>query len=265
MHRRSLPMLDPFARLIEGEGGDGGDTDTTGNGGDGAGDGGEGKADDTGGSGDGGSGDGDGDTGGSGDGDDAASKDGAGGSGTDKGDGKSKPETFDRKYVEQLRDEAAKARRKGEQDREALVKALRKAIGDDADEEETDPAKLATSAVKERDDAREQASSLTRENAVLRATGSLGVDADRLLDSRGFERQLAELDPAADTFSDDVKKLIKKAAEKDPALRVKPTPAKPSNGERMGGEHGADGSDTAKAKSAVEEAIAKRAKRRDAP
>lgn len=250
MHRSSLPRLDPFIRLIEGDDGaeGGAPPETKGEGGDeGAGQDGEGDGK----AGDGGSGDGE--------------KDKPEGKGDDGGSGGGKPEggkTYDERYVEKLRNEAIKARKAGDAEREKLVKGLRTLLGEGADEEETDPAKLAASAVKDRDDARGQALSLTRENAVLRAAGGLGVDADRLLDSRGFERQLADLDPAADSFAADVKALIKKAAEKDPALKVKTVPP-PQNGERMAGEAGADGKGgAATAKSAVEKVLAERTKRR---
>lgn len=260
MHKRSLPQLDPFLRLIEGEdgaeggappestggAGDSGSGDDSGQGVDGA-----GKVTDGGGSGDGGSGDGGSGTG----------KDGDPGKGEPKDGGK----TYDEKYVGGLREEAIKARKKADEDREALLKGFRKLLGEDVDEEETDPAKLLGTTVSERDEARGEAASLRRENAVLRATGALGVDADRLLDSRGFEKALAELDPAADTFGAKVRDLIKKAAEKDPALRVKTAPAPPGNGARMGGEHAADDGTATKGKDAVEKALAERAKRREQP
>lgn len=250
MHRRGLLDLHPELVTALPDDADGG----SGSGGD------EGKGED------GGPGDSSGteegkggDDGGSGD---DASKGKDAGDGEDKGKPKGGDDTFSRRYVEKLRDDVVKERKKVEKFQEDFTKGLRKLLGDDADEQETDPAKLAASAVKERDDARGEAAGLRRELAVFRAAGGLGVDGDRLLDSRSFERELAGLDPADGKFADKVAKMITAAAEKDPALKLGRKTPPPQGGADMSGEGGKNTDDDASSTSAIDKAREKRRERR---
>lgn len=58
------------------------------------------------------------------------------------------------------------------------------------------------------------------ELVVWRNATNLGVDAAAVTDSRAFERALADLDPASETFAEDVKKAAQAAAENNPKLKA---------------------------------------------
>lgn len=77
------------------------------------------------------------------------------------------------------------------------------------------------------------------ELAVYRAAAAHGGDPDALLDSRGFMTSAHALDPAADSFTQDVAAAIKAAVEANPKLRAAaPTQsaaAAPSGGDFGGG------------------------------
>lgn len=108
----------------------------------------------------------------------------------------------------------------------ALATKVAKALGlvDDDEGDDTDPAKLldqlkqsqsATTA------AQEEAISARVEAHVLRTAYGMGVDGDRLLDSRRFCDEIDELDPGdRKAFNAALKAAIKEAAEKNPGLRT---------------------------------------------
>jgi len=148
-----------------------------------------------------------------------------------------KPEVFDRAYVEQLRQEAAKLRtsrdsaakeaaeKAAEEARQALTRELGKALGYEKDE--ADPAKLLEAAQKdreaalqERDTTQAQLKTLLRENAVTKAASLHGANAGALSDSVTFQAKAAAIDPTADDFADQVSALVKQAVESDPKFKA---------------------------------------------
>lgn len=84
------------------------------------------------------------------------------------------------------------------------------------------------------DEADHPAAALAFENAVLRLAPSLGVNADRLLDSRSFTTALAEIGDPTDREA--IKTAIKAALTADPTLRTKPQVGKSSAGKAGGGQ-----------------------------
>lgn len=93
-------------------------------------------------------------------------------------------------------------------------------IGED---EQVDPAELAKRAAaerdqlaKERDDAIAQLAAKEAENAVVRRGAKANADVDELLDSDRFRKQLGQLEPAADDFTDRLDELIKKFVTDNP-------------------------------------------------
>lgn len=115
--------------------------------------------------------------------------------------------------AEHARDAAA------EQARQKVIDDLKPtliALGILKADEEPDPAALTAAATA----AQTQARTLTVENAVLRQGATLGVDTDRLLDSRKFADTVAALDPADAEFGGKVKAAIEAAVTKDASLKL---------------------------------------------
>lgn len=84
-----------------------------------------------------------------------------------------------------------------------------------------DPDKLNADLAAARADARQRAVEL----AVYRSAGKAGADADALLDSRAFQKAVADLDPGADDFADKVTAAIGTVLEANPRYKL-PEPAK---------------------------------------
>ncbi|WP_309029127.1 hypothetical protein [Streptomyces alfalfae] len=182
---------------------------------------------------------GDGDTGGSGDGDGGDGSDnGAGsGQGTGKsGDSRDSGESSEarvarlEKELKAANAEAGKARttakkQAAEDARKQLAEEIGKALGlVKEDAAETDPAKLLEQLKAEQTkagSAEEAAIAARVEATVVRTAFGLGIDGDKLLDSRSFCEQVDDLDPSDPAkFRESLKKLITKAAEKNPAVRL---------------------------------------------
>lgn len=134
------------------------------------------------------------------------------------------------KLLKDTRDEAASYRTKAkevEDQRQASLDAIAKALGLKPDD---DPTAAAKTAAEERDAARLEAKTAKVENAVLKIAAKHGASPEALTDSRAFMSKLAELDPAADDFATQIDAAVKEAVESNPALKV--TPAVPA---RSGG------------------------------
>jgi hypothetical protein len=80
-------------------------------------------------------------------------------------------------------------------------------------------------------DARERAVDL----AVYRAAPTASADPDALLDSATFRRRVADLDPTAAAFADQVAAAIADAVKTNPRLAAAPAAASRSGGEITGG------------------------------
>lgn len=141
------------------------------------------------------------------------------------------PEAPDAAELAKLRDELNRARKDAaayrEKARDAESKSARlpevlKALG--LETEETDPAKLAEAAQKERDAARAELAAARREAAVFRLAASAGAEPGSLLDSRTFMDKVATIDPA-DT--DALTEAIKAAVTANPRLAATAAPAPP--------------------------------------
>ncbi|MDN5860911.1 MAG: hypothetical protein L0H84_20085, partial [Pseudonocardia sp.] len=99
--------------------------------------------------------------------------------------------------------------------------AVRKAFGlDGADQD--DPATAAEKAAAERDAKDAELRTLKIERAAEKVGRKAGADVDLLLDSRGFATTVARLDPAADTFDDDLTAAVEKALDGNPRLKAAP-------------------------------------------
>ena len=125
------------------------------------------------------------------------------------------------KIIRDTRGEAAGNRTKAneaEQRQQEIVKAIAKAAGIEIPGEgnEPDPEQLTQQLSTTQQQARESAAELV----VWRHASDLKVDAAAVTDSRAFERAIKDLDPASETFAEDVKKAATKAAEDNPKLKA---------------------------------------------
>lgn len=162
---------------------------------------------------------------------------GAGGAATGAGgDGEAKPaaKRGGNSTAEDPKVRAARNEAKAAKDEVAALKtAFAKALGLDGDKAETDPKKLADQLATSTREAREKDAEL----AVYRGVPK-DVDAQALLDSRAFVKDLHKLDPAADDFDEQRDALISKYAEKNPSkFKIAPAaPAAPKPPARSGGD-----------------------------
>ncbi|MFE4651537.1 hypothetical protein [Streptomyces sp. NPDC056707] len=102
----------------------------------------------------------------------------------------------------------------------ALLAQLAEKAGIKLDDGKPDPDKLAQQLTATQSKARHSAVEL----AVYRAASKHSADADALLDSRGFLKQVDDLDPDADDFATKVGDAIKAAVESNPKLKTAPAP-----------------------------------------
>ncbi|MFD7858560.1 hypothetical protein ACFV6B_30410 [Streptomyces microflavus] len=116
-----------------------------------------------------------------------------------------------------------------------LLTKLAQKAGIDLDDGKADPEKLAQQLTASQDKARQSAVEL----AVYRAAGKHSADADALLDSRGFLKQVDGLDPDADDFTTKVGDAVKAAVESNPKLKTAPAPPARSGTEMTGRGEGA--------------------------
>ncbi len=61
-----------------------------------------------------------------------------------------------------------------------------------------------------------------RDLAIYKAATPLGIDYAKLLDSKSFEKTIADLDPYSETFESDVAAAVAHAAETHPSLKEQP-------------------------------------------
>lgn len=145
-----------------------------------------------------------------------------------------------RKSLQKANSEAAASRvaaKKAKDDAEAaqksLVTSIGKALGLVKNDEQPTVETL-TASLQERDtnltSAQADLANQRAENAVLRYAGKHNADADALLDSRDFEKKLADLDTTAADYASRVEALVKAEVESNPRYRkVQVTPSS-SNG-----------------------------------
>ncbi|RLV56054.1 hypothetical protein D9V41_09200 [Aeromicrobium phragmitis] len=144
--------------------------------------------------------------------------------------------------IERLRQENASARtnakeQAAEEARKGVLEDIAKALGF-KDGEKAPTVDELKQQLTEQTTKTEQASAAYRDTqaelVVWRNATDLGVDAAALTDSRAFERAIADLDPASDSFAEDVKKAAQEAAEQNPKLKAAPAAGK-SGAELNGG------------------------------
>ncbi|WP_052071026.1 hypothetical protein [Rhodococcoides fascians] len=196
------------------------------------------------------------------------------------------PTTFSLDYVEKLRAENAKHRTsaktakdeavQAKKDADAAAEAARrdfaqnigKAIGLIEDDKPVDPADLVTAATAKAEQAEALAQSRAAEAraaqvelALYRAADQANADSSALLDSRSFLAEVADLDPSASDFADQVTAAVTAAVDKNPKFRkANPRPAVPRSGADLSAGNGSAkpiGDD-----SSIEELLSNRRKRR---
>ncbi len=135
------------------------------------------------------------------------------------------------KEIRQARDEAAKSRtskndatkQAAEQARSALAQELGQLLGLVEGDKPPSVEKLTKDLTEQKQTTDRMTTELREARAELvvwRNATDLGIDAGAVTDSRAFERALADLDPAAKTFAEDVKKAAQAAAEQNPKLKA---------------------------------------------
>lgn len=241
MHRGlNRHLLDRLAvegvRLVEGEGGTGGDGSQDGGGsGDGSQDGGNGAQGSADGAAGGGSGDGPaGSAGGAQNGAQGGTGGQGNGDGTDLSDLSQEQLT---RMVRDLRKENGAARTNAKQEaatsaKKELAQEVGKMLGL-VEDDTSDPDKLKNQLGSAQQKHRETAVEL----AVHRAAGKHGADPDALLDSNGFLTAAHNLDPTDDGFAGHLDDAIKTAVESNNKLRAAPAAGR-SGAEFTGGSGG---------------------------
>lgn len=117
-----------------------------------------------------------------------------------------------------------------------LLALIAEKTGVKLDDGPPDPDKLTADLTAARADAKQRAVEL----AVYRSAGKAGADADALLDSRAFQKAVADLEPSADDFAAKVTEAITKVVEESPRYKLpepaKPEPPRPTVAKSGGGE-----------------------------
>ncbi|MER6236534.1 hypothetical protein ABT185_10770 [Streptomyces clavifer] len=112
----------------------------------------------------------------------------------------------------------------------ALLAQLAEKAGIKLDDGKPDPDKLTQQLTATQGKARQSAVEL----AVYRAASKHAADPDALLDSRGFLKQVDDLDPDSDDFAMRVGDAIKAAVDSNPKLQTAPAPPARSGTEMSG-------------------------------
>lgn len=146
-----------------------------------------------------------------------------------------------RKSLEKANKEAAAARiaaKQAKADADAREKSIAQSIGKALglvkdDEEPTVDSLTATLQDKDKSlsDAQAALQAQKAENAVLRYAAKHKGNPDALLDSRGFEKKLAAIDPTADDYAAQVEALVKAEVETNPSYRSAQVAPANSNGD----------------------------------
>jgi hypothetical protein len=146
--------------------------------------------------------------------------------------------TYDEKYVQKLRDEAAANRVKGnekaalaakdaaEKAQKELAEQIGKALGLIKDDTPTDPAELLKQAeeqkaqiARERDENAEKLRNYARKDALTVAADKAAGDLASILDSRSVNAEIEALDTTADDFAAQVEAIVSAAVESNPKLK----------------------------------------------
>ncbi|MGP6175435.1 hypothetical protein [Corynebacterium sp. A21] len=144
--------------------------------------------------------------------------------------GDQQSETFDREYVEKLRSENAAARIKAKEhadavtaakaDSDALVQQIGKAFGfiKDEDTEQADANKIVEQLTSERDSLQTRLRNQSEKIALTDAAKAHGADLDILLPYLKGKGLLADLDPNADDYADQVSQVVQAEVTSTPKL-----------------------------------------------
>ena len=176
----------------------------------------------------------------------------------DTGDGRAPK--IDGEFDAERAQRAIAAAREGEKKATAAAKAERErvakilaAAGLTADGKE-DPAEQLKAAAAERDSNAAKARETAIELAVFKRAGKAGGDPDALLDSRGFLKAVADLDPDAADFGDKVTAAVKAAVKDNPKLAAD---TKGAGAGKQGADHSGAGGKSGKPKNLTEAIAAK--------
>lgn len=156
--------------------------------------------------------------------------------------GRPKDDDADWKARARQHEDASKARKKdldaalAERDGlKGVLDSLRKALDPDGAGKDADPAELAKVAAQERDQARAEVKLARVELAAERAARRAGADVDALLDSRGFLKRIADLDPTDDGFAAAVETAVRDAVKERPSLKSNTAPPRSGNADMTSG------------------------------
>lgn len=140
------------------------------------------------------------------------------------------PDMFERKYVEQLRDEAAGNRKRAKEleesvaaatsEKDDLIQKIGKAFGfiKDEDSEAADANKIVEQLTSERDSTAKELRDLKEENALNKAIKGHGADDSLTIAYLRGTGALADLDPAAENYTDQVSQVVQEAVTSNPKL-----------------------------------------------
>ncbi|GGM65160.1 hypothetical protein GCM10012275_39630 [Longimycelium tulufanense] len=138
--------------------------------------------------------------------------------------------------VEALRVEVADWRGRAEKAQQDIVDKIAKALGIGGADETPTVEQVTEQLTAAQREARERAVDL----AVYRAAPAAGADPDALLDSASFRKRVADLDPAAERFADQVGAAITEAVKANPRLSATPAAPPRSGGQITGGSASSD-------------------------
>ena len=172
-----------------------------------------------------------------------------------------KRDTFDRKYVEELRNEAAANRTKAKEheaavaaaqaEKDDLINKIGKAFGfvKDEDDQQADASALVEQVTAERDTLQQELRSLRQENALSKALNSVQIDGQpvqvdptltlAVIKGNG---SLNDLDPGSDDYASQVEQIVSETVKAHPQLRAQvaprssgtaPTPTDNTDGKKL--------------------------------
>ena len=162
--------------------------------------------------------------------------------------GKEDDTVFDRKYVEQLRNENASHRTKAkdlegslaaaEAEKNELIQKIGRAFGfvEDEDDKQADAQAIVEQVTKERDEYHSELRKLREENALSRAMGNVKVDGqtiqvdpDLTLAVIKGNGALADLDPTDEDYVAQVARVVSETVAAHPQLRAQAAPRSSGN------------------------------------